>query len=128
VLDWPAGPWLVGGAGAILVGAALYQGYKGLSQSFLDDSKTEQMSRGGLRVFTTVGVVGHVARMVVFGLVGYFLIKAAVEYAPSQAVGLDGALARLQHQPYGPILLGVVAAGLVAFALYSIADARYRRI
>jgi hypothetical protein len=25
-------------------------------------------------------------------------------------------------------LLGVVAAGLIAFALYSIADARYRRI
>jgi len=128
VLDWTAGPWLVGAAGAVLVGVAIYQGYKGLSQSFLDDSKTERMSRGGLRLFTTVGVVGHVARMVVFGLVGYFLIKAAVEYSPSQAVGLDGALARLQYASYGPILLGVVAAGLVAFALYSIADARYRRI
>ncbi len=66
--------------------------------------------------------------MVVFGLVGYFLIKAAVEYSPSQAVGLDGALARLQVQSSGPILLGVVAAGLVAFAVYSIADARYRRL
>jgi hypothetical protein len=128
VLDWPAGPWLVGGAGAILVGVALYQGYRGLSLSFLDDSKTDRMSRGGQRAFTTVGVVGHLARMVVFGLVGYFLIKAAVEYSPSQAVGLDGALARLQYESYGPVLLGVVAAGLVAFAVYSVADARYRRL
>ena len=50
------------------------------------------------------------------------------DYASSKAVGLDGALAKLAHQSYGPVLLGVVAAGLVAFGLYSIADARYRRI
>ena len=63
-----------------------------------------------------------------FSLVGIFLIKAAIEFEPSKAVGLDGALAKLEHQSYGSALLGVVAAGLVAFALYSLADARYRRI
>jgi hypothetical protein len=56
------------------------------------------------------------------------LIKAAVEYDPTKAVGLDGALAKLAHQSYGSALLGVVAAGLVAFAIYSLADARYRKI
>ena len=56
------------------------------------------------------------------------MIKAAIDYAPSKAVGLDGALAKLAHQTYGPFLLGVVAIGLVAFGLYSITDARYRRI
>ncbi len=108
VLGWPGGTWLVGGAGAILIGVALYQGYKGLSEKFLDDSKTEQMSRRGRKAFTAFGVVGHLARMVVFGLVGYFLLKAAIDYAPSQAVGLDGALARLQRDSYGPYLLGIV--------------------
>ena len=44
------------------------------------------------------------------------------------AVGLDGALAKLLQQSYGSYLLGIVAAGLVAFALYSLSDARYRRI
>jgi hypothetical protein len=57
-----------------------------------------------------------------------FLIKAAVEYKPHDAVGLDGALARLAHRAYGPLALGVVAAGLIAFALYSLSDARYHRI
>ncbi len=128
VLGWPGGTWLVGGAGAILVGVGLYQGYKGVSRGFLDDSKTEQMSARGQRAFTTLGVVGHLARMVVFGLVGYFLIKAAIDYSPRQAVGLDGVLGRLEHNAYGPVLLGIVAAGLIAFAVYSLADARYRRI
>jgi len=49
-------------------------------------------------------------------------------YAPKKAVGLDGALGSLAHQTYGQFLLGVVAAGLIAFGVYSIADARYRRI
>jgi hypothetical protein len=66
--------------------------------------------------------------MIVFGLVGVFLIKAAIEYNPSAAVGLDGALQKLANQPYGSVLLGIVAAGLIAFALYSLSDARYRRI
>ena len=80
------------------------------------------------RWFTGLGVIGHLARMVAFGLIGTFVLKAAIDYAPSKAVGLDGALAKLAHQTYGPFLLGLVAAGLVAFGLYSITDARYRRI
>jgi hypothetical protein len=43
-------------------------------------------------------------------------------------VGLDGALAKLAHQNYGHLMLGFVAVGLIAFSLYSISDARYRRI
>ena len=63
-----------------------------------------------------IGSFGHLARMVVFGLVGVFLIKAAIDYNPNTAVGLDGTLATLGHQSYGPFLLGLVAAGLVASA------------
>jgi hypothetical protein len=77
---------------------------------------------------TRIGVVGHLARMIVFGLIGVFLIKAAVEYNPNTAIGLDGALRKLAAQTYGSVLLGLVAAGLIAFALYSLSDARYRKI
>jgi hypothetical protein len=56
------------------------------------------------------------------------LIKAAIDYNPNKAVGLDGALAKIAHASYGPVLLGIVAAGLIAFGLYSLSDARYRRI
>jgi hypothetical protein len=75
-----------------------------------------------------IGTVGHLARMVVFALMGVFLTISAINYDPQKAVGLDGALAKLAHQADGPVLLGVVAAGLIAFALYSLSDARYRRI
>jgi len=128
VLGWTGGTTIIAVTGAILIGVALYQGYKGLSKKFLEDSKTAEMSYSGERAFTAIGVFGHLARMVVFGLVGYGLIKAAQDYDPQKAIGLDGALNQLAHESYGPVLLGVVAVGLIGFALYSIADARYRKI
>jgi len=122
VLNWTGGTVIVG------VVVALGQGYKGVSKKFLDTSKTGEMSREVKRSFTAIGVFGHLARMVVFGLIGYGLLKAAIDYDPRKAIGLDGALNKLSHNSYGPFLLGVVAAGLIGFALYSIADARYRKI
>jgi hypothetical protein len=128
VLDWPAGQVLVVIAGLAFIGVAIDQARKGLTREFLEDSKTEQMSEQVRPVFTLVGVVGLVARAVVFALIGWFLIRAALDYDPDKAVGLDGALAKLGQSTYGPLALGVVAAGFIAFAVYSVFDARYRRV
>jgi hypothetical protein len=128
VLDWTGGPLLVGIAGVVLIGVAGYQGYKGITTKFLEDAKTAQMSREVRRVFTALGVFGHVARAVVFTLIGYGLIRAAIDYDPDKAVGLDGALRKLANASYGPWLLGLVAAGLIGFAAFSLAEARYRRV
>jgi hypothetical protein len=128
VFGWPAGTWIVGAAGLIIVGVGLYQGYRGITREFLDDSKTEQMSARTKRWITGLGLIGHLSRMIVFSLVGVFLVKAAVDYDASAAIGIDGALAKLQHNSVGPFLLGIVALGLIAFALYSFSDARFRRI
>jgi Domain of Unknown Function (DUF1206) len=128
VFGWPAGTWLVAAAGLIIIAVGLYQGYRGVARDFLSDSKTEEMSPRTKRWISRLGMIGHLARMVVFVLAGFFLLRAAVEFDPKQAVGLDGALAKLQHNSLGPFLLGIVAAGLIAFAVYSFSDARYRRI
>ena len=45
VLGWSGGTVLVAIAGAILIGVAAYQAYKGLAK-FLDDAKTDEMSLG----------------------------------------------------------------------------------
>jgi Domain of Unknown Function (DUF1206) len=128
VLGWPGGQVIVAIAGLVLVGVGLYQGYDGVRQKFLEKSKTEQMSEKTKTVFTAVGTAGHLARMVVFALIGYFLMKAAIDFDPDKAVSVDGALAALARPSYGPVLLGIVAVSVVAFAAYSVADARYRRV
>jgi hypothetical protein len=128
VLGWTAGTLLVTLAGAVLVGIGAYQGYKGLSEKFMATSRTAEMSVGVRRGYKAIGVIGHLARGIVFVLIGYGLIRAAVDYEPSKASGLDGALRELAQESYGQVLLGVVAAGLIAFAFYSMLDARYRKV
>ena len=59
---------------------------------------------------------------------GFFIVRAAWEYDPKEAIGLDGALAKLANAEYGPLLLGVVAAGLFAYGLFCLVQARYRRV
>jgi hypothetical protein len=128
VLGWPAGPWIVGIAGLVLIGVGLEQGRRGFVKEFCERSKTEQMSQKMRRFFTAAGVVGHLARMVVFTLMGYFLLRAAIDFDPDKAAGLDDALAKVRDVSYGPVLLAIVAAGLLGFALYSALDARYRKV
>jgi hypothetical protein len=128
VLGWSGGTVIVAIAGLVLIGIGVYQFYKGVARKFCEDSKTGEMSDTVRRAYTALGVAGHCARAVVFALIGYGLIKAALDYDSKKAIGLDGALRKLAHASYGPLLLGIVAAGLVMFAAYSIADARYRKV
>src|SRR5436305_498622 len=78
--------------------------------------------------FGRIVLIALAAGFVVFGLIGVFLVKAALDYKPSDAIGIDGALQKLAHASYGPFLLGLTAAGLVAYGLYCLVDARLRDV
>lgn len=122
VLSWPGGTVLVGLAGAVFIAVGLWQLYQGASRKF--EEKWHGQSDAG----RIVGVVGHVARFVVFTLIGVFAIKAAADYSPQQSVGLDGALQKVAHAGYGSYLLGLTAAGLLAYGVFCLFDARYRDV
>jgi hypothetical protein len=128
VLSWPAGTWLVGIAGAVIVGVGLWNLYRGIARKFEDRWRTGEMGEQARKWGARAGVVGHAARAVVFSLIGIFLVKAAIDYKPKDAIGLDGALRKLADGSYGPYLLGLTAAGLVAYGLYCFVDARYRDV
>ena len=128
LLSWPAGTWLVAIAGAVVIGVGLWNLYRGISGKFEDKWRTAEMGTTARRWGGRVGTVGHLARAVVFGLIGVFVIKAALEYDPKEAIGLDGALQKLASATYGPYLLGLTAAGLIAYGVYCLVDARYRDV
>ena len=128
VLDLPLGRWLVAVAGLAVAGAGAYNVYRGLSRKFRKDLKEEQMGSEERRWYSALGIVGHCARGVVFLLVGLFLVRAAWQYDPKEAIGLDGALGKLAHAAYGQVLLGITAGGLLAYALFCLVQARYREV
>lgn len=128
VLGLPFGRYLVFAVAAGFVGAALFNAYRAITCTFRKKLETERMGEAEEAAATGVGILGHLARFVVFGLIGAFLAQAAWEYEPKEAVGLDGALQKVAEQAYGGILLGSVAAGLIAYALYCFVQARYRDV
>ena len=69
------------------------------------------------------GKAGNIARGIVFAIVGFFLAKAADEYDPDEAVGIDGALAKVQAQAWGTWLLAAVAIGLLGYAVFCLVRA-----
>lgn len=128
LLAMPYGRWLVGLAGACVLGFGLYQIYKGISAKFRKRLKLGEMGKSKKFWATLSGRVGYIARGVVFCIVGGFLIQSAYYYDPSQAKGLDAVLQTLSQWPFGPWAMGTVAAGLIAYGFYMLVEARYRRI
>jgi hypothetical protein len=128
MLSMPFGRALVILAGISVIVAALHQIHQAWTKKFQKRMKTGEMSPEEQRLALHTGQLGLASRGAAFLIVGWFLIRAALRYDPSQAQGLGGALETLASQPYGPYLLGIVAAGLVAYGAYSFLQARYRRI
>ena len=126
--DGAAGRWLVGIAGLIIVivGAALVM--QGLRREFLKHLQTAQMKPRTRRIVELLGVIGTVARGLVFALAGFLVIDAAVTFKPAKAGGIDKALLTLRDQPFGKFLLILAALGLVIFGLYGLCEARWRKV
>jgi hypothetical protein len=127
-LHVPAGQWLVGAAGAGIAVAGVWIGVQALRRTYADKLKLGELSPPVRRMVDVTGVGGGTARGLVFATAGAFAIRAAVDYRPDQAKGLDDTLRSFADTPFGPWLLVLVAAGLVLFGLFSFALARWRRV
>ena len=128
VLEWPGGRWIVGIVGVALAAYGVANVWKAKTQRFRKDMDEGRMSPTMRTWSVRSGILGHAARGIVFAMVGFFLAKAALEYDPDEAIGIDGALAKVAAQSYGTVLLGLVAAGLLAYAVFCLVQARYRRV
>ena len=128
VLGWPGGRELVGLAGFAIIVSGLVSAYSALSERFKDSLATEEMSPGAERSTTVLGKIGLSSLAVVLGIIGSFLLKAAVEFDSKDALSLGGALSKLANASYGSWLLAVCAAGLLAYGFFGLAQARYHRV
>ncbi|NNF56946.1 MAG: DUF1206 domain-containing protein [Rhodothermaceae bacterium] len=128
LMEQPFGVWLVGMAGVGTIALGLYQLYRAWAVTFEDKLKTREMSAAQQTWAVRISRFGIGARGVVFVLMGTFVIQAALQADPQEARGLDGALEALEGQPHGPYLLGLAALGLVAYGVYCLVNARFRRI
>ena len=128
LMSMPMGRVVVGAFGLAGIAAGIYQIYIGITANFEQQFKPYALSAKQLKVAKQLGRFGTIARGVVLSIVGFFIFLAAYYANPRQAGTFDGALNFLAHQPYGLWLLGIVAAGLIAFGIYSIMSAAWFRL
>ncbi|HKU43713.1 MAG TPA: DUF1206 domain-containing protein, partial [Polyangiales bacterium] len=126
--------WLNRGGGSIALGIVglcvlgyglveVYRAIRGRVARELDGSELQHRDR--VRQIARVGVA---SRGTVFTIIGGSFIIAAIESRASEAETFGGALRELASQPFGTLLLGVVAAGLVAYGVYMFFLARYAQV
>jgi hypothetical protein len=127
ILGWPGGREIIGFVALVLLATGVVTVYWGVSGRFRESLALDGASRGMRQAVQTFGVVGLCSLGTVLVIVAWFLGKAAYEFDKRAAVGIGGALAKLAHASYGPILLSAVAFGLIVFGLFDLLQARYHQ-
>ena len=116
------GRWAVGIAGLCTIGAGVYYFVKGYKEEYREKIHATRMTER-LNPAMKAGLYAH---GVVVALIGIFLFWAAWTYDPSQAGGLADAFRTIRGAAFGRILLGLVALGLIGFAVFCVVNAVYR--
>ena len=128
LLQLPFGVPLVVLVGLVVLGVAFYLFAKAYNAKFQNTLNLATLRAQVKKAIIFLGRLGYGALGVVFTIIGFFMIVAAVQFNPQQAKGLDTALGELLQLPFGRLLLGIVALGLIAYGVYSFVEARYRRL
>jgi len=128
LLDKPFGQWLLGIIGLATIGLGIYQIYKGLSGKFLKRIRESQIKPEWRKALVRAGKIGYPARGIVWGIIGYLLLKASLHANAQEAGGTKSAFHFLENSTFGPFLLGAVALGLICYGIFMFVRGRYETI
>ena len=127
LMQHTGGRWLVGVVGVVVIGVGIYFAQQGLRGDIFGQMNESRVNPRLKPAVTVLGVFGNTARGVVIALAGVFVLVAAITANPKNSGGLDGALRNLAGEPFGPWVLCLAGAGLIAFGLFGMAEALWAK-
>jgi hypothetical protein len=127
LLEQPYGRWLVGAVALGTMGVGVFQLYHSLWGGYRRHVEERKLREENKLILIKTGLWGFLAIGVVWIIIGYLFLRAALFAAPSEAGGDSSAFYYLEHT-YGPFILGLVAAGLLCYGLFNFVRARYEYI
>ncbi|RYG78972.1 DUF1206 domain-containing protein [Yimella sp. RIT 621] len=123
LMHQPFGRVLVAIIGLVILGVGAYHLYKGWTEKFREDL---QGNPGDAVIHA--GRIGYVAKGIALAIVGGLFVVGGAKGSTKETTGLDGALRTLLEQPFGKILLTVVALGIACYGIYSFACAKFAKV
>ena len=128
ILAYPAGHIIAMAIGLVSIGVGLGQFVDAYRAIFKGDMKRGEMNKAEKHIVDMLGRFGYFSRGVTFTLVGWFVFQGGLHRDSSQVHGFSGVFLFLLGQPFGRLLLAVVALGFIALGLHSLACARWIRL
>ncbi len=125
LMEKPFGRALVLVAGLGIAGYGIQQLWRAWTVKLDERLDLSRLSATARIWVVRLGRAGLAARGIVFLVLGWTFLSAARRAGASESDNVEGVLGSMRDQPG---LLGAVALGLVAYGLYNIVLARYRRI
>jgi hypothetical protein len=125
VMDWPAGPFIVIVVGLAIVGYGGYMAWRGWTEKFKEHLDAEGQSGESGRAYILFGRIGYIGKGISIALVGALFVYAGATHDPKKSGGLDQALHKLLQQPFGQVLLVLIALGIACYGLFCFARARH---
>ena len=122
VMELPGGRLMLGAAGIVTLGAGLYY----IKKAYQRDYRESLMGNHFTRNWDPLLRVGVASQGFVVTVIGVFIAYAAWQYSPDSAGGLGEVFSWLQGKPYGKVLVSLLCAGLLCFALFCGVNAAYR--
>lgn len=122
VMGWPAGRWIVGLVGLVIIGSGIFQfviAWRETYRRYLVANRFTRRWDWALKA-------GVMARGVIIGAVGVLFVLSAWRANPYEAGGVDDAFAWLTRQPYGWVIVAAICVGLLGYALFCFVNAACR--
>jgi hypothetical protein len=122
----PGGEFVLGAIGVVIGAIGIAFIIRGFTRGFEKHLDLPEGVAG--RGIVTFGVVGYVAKGIAVAVTGVLFVVAAVTHDAESADGLGSGLDALAELPLGAVILWIVGAGFIVYALFCLARSRYARL
>lgn len=124
LLSKPMGQWLVGIVAVVLLVVGVYQIWYGFSEKFRSHVNKAVPAKSK-PILLSAGKIGYISRGVVWVLLAYIFLQAALSSDASEAGDTSKAFSMLNDSSYGSYLLALIGLGLICYGIFNFIRARY---
>jgi hypothetical protein len=127
LLSKPYGQWLLGIAALVIAGIGIYQIYYGLSEKYRKHVQKLTLHDKASSLMLTAGKIGYLARGLVWIIISYLMMQAAIAASSAKAGDTGEAFKASEGSPIGPYLPAALGIGLMAYGVFNFIRAKYER-